>query len=150
MSMPQVRFETVRRLSPLAAALALGVAMLLTRGVFAQPPTQQKPTIVLIHGAFADASSWNAVIDRLQDKGYTVAAPPNPLRGLVTDAPYVSSVLNTITGPIILVGHSYGGAVITNAATGNPNIKALVYIAAYIPDQARSSLTWRQRAAAAK
>jgi pimeloyl-ACP methyl ester carboxylesterase len=93
-----------------------------------------KPTIVLVHGGWADASSWNAVTQRLQDDGYTVIAPANPLRGVQTDSAYLSSVLATITGPIILVGHSYGGVLITNAATGNPNVKALVYVAAFAPD----------------
>jgi len=94
-----------------------------------------RPTIVLVHGGWADASSWNGVTQRLQDDGYTVIAPANPLRGVQTDSAYLSSVLSTITGPIILVGHSYGGVLITNAATGNPNVKALVYVAAFAPDQ---------------
>lgn len=94
-----------------------------------------KPTIVLVHGAWADGSSWSAVIRILQDQGYTVYAPPNPLRGLASDSAYIASFLRTITGPIILVGHSYGGAVITNAATGNPNVKALVYVDGFAPDQ---------------
>jgi pimeloyl-ACP methyl ester carboxylesterase len=94
-----------------------------------------KPTIVLVHGAFADASSWNAVIGDLQKRGYTAYAPANPLRGLISDSDYLRSFLATIPGPIVLVGHSYGGALITNAATGNPNVTALVYIAAYAPDQ---------------
>jgi pimeloyl-ACP methyl ester carboxylesterase len=94
-----------------------------------------KPTIVLVHGGWADASSWNAVTQRLQDDGYTVMAPANSLRGVQTDSAYLSSVLATISGPIVLVGHSYGGVLITNAATGNPNVKALVYIAAFAPDQ---------------
>ena len=93
-----------------------------------------KPTIVLVHGGWADASSWNAVTQRLQDDGYTVIAPANPLRGVQTDSAYLSSVLATITGPIILVAHSYGGVLITNAATGNPNVKAFVYVAAFAPD----------------
>jgi len=93
-----------------------------------------KPTIVLVHGGWADASSWNAITQRLQDDGYTVIAPANPLRGVQTDSAYLSSVLATITGPIVLVGHSYGGVLITNAATGNPNVKALVYVAAFAPD----------------
>jgi pimeloyl-ACP methyl ester carboxylesterase len=91
----------------------------------------QKPTIVLVHGAFADASGWNDVINRLQERGYPVLAPPNPLRGLTGDAEYLAAFLSTIQGPIVLVGHSYGGAVITNAATDNPNVQALVYVAAY-------------------
>jgi pimeloyl-ACP methyl ester carboxylesterase len=93
-----------------------------------------KPTIVLVHGDWADGSSWSAVISRLQRQGYPVVAPPNPLRGPTEDDPYLASYLQTIPGPIILVGHSYGGFVITNAATGNPNVKALVYIDAFVPD----------------
>src|SRR5215831_5375741 len=92
-------------------------------------------TIVLLHGAWADAAGWNGVTSRLQAEGYTVWAVPNPLRGLSSDAAYVASILNTITGPIILVAHSYGGAVITNAATGNSNVKALVYIDGFAPDE---------------
>ncbi|WP_316783957.1 alpha/beta fold hydrolase, partial [Streptomyces sasae] len=94
-----------------------------------------KPTIVLVHGAWADASSWNPVISRLQHDGYTVAAPPNPLRGVDYDAQTLKNYLATIQGPVVLVGHSYGGMVITNAAAGNPDIKALVYDDAYIPAQ---------------
>ena len=93
-----------------------------------------KPTIVLVHGDWADGSSWSAVIPRLQRQGYPVVAPPNPLRGPAEDDPFLASYLQTIQGPIILVGHSYGGFVITNAATGNANVKALVYIDAFIPD----------------
>jgi pimeloyl-ACP methyl ester carboxylesterase len=97
-------------------------------------PAGPKPTIVLVHGGWADASSWNKVAERLQHLGYTVIAPANPLRGVQTDSAYLSSVLATITGPIVLVGHSYGGVLITNAATGDPNVKALVYVAAFAPD----------------
>jgi pimeloyl-ACP methyl ester carboxylesterase len=93
-----------------------------------------KPTVVLVHGAFADASGWNDVIRRLIRDGYPVLAPANPLRGVDTDSAYLSSILATITGPMVLVGHSYGGVLITNAATGNPNVKALVYVAAFAPD----------------
>jgi pimeloyl-ACP methyl ester carboxylesterase len=94
-----------------------------------------KPTIVLVHGAWADSSSWSEVIPILEHEGYTVLAPPNPLRGLTSDAAYLASYLQTISGPIVLVGHSYGGAVITNAATGNPNVKALVFVDAFEPAQ---------------
>jgi pimeloyl-ACP methyl ester carboxylesterase len=97
-------------------------------------PNAPKPTIVLAHGAFADASGWSAVSFRLQREGYTVLAPANPLRGPLTDAAYLSSILDTIPGPVVLVGHSYGGFVLTNAATGHANVKALVYIAAFVPD----------------
>lgn len=79
-----------------------------------------KPTVVLVHGAFADASSWNGVIERLERRGYTVMAPANPLRGLYSDSAYIASVLKTIKGPIVLAGHSYGGAIISTAAAGNP------------------------------
>jgi pimeloyl-ACP methyl ester carboxylesterase len=94
-----------------------------------------KPTIVLVHGAWADGSSWSAVGDRLQRAGYPVRIPPNPLRNLTTDGQTIADFLATISGPIVLVGHSYGGAVITQAATGNPNVKALVYEDAFAPDQ---------------
>ena len=98
-----------------------------------------KPTIVLVHGAWADSGSWNGVIWRLQRAGYTVVAPPNPLRGVSYDSGYLADFLSptstAITGPVVLVGHSYGGFTITNAATGNPNVKALVYVDAFIPAQ---------------
>jgi pimeloyl-ACP methyl ester carboxylesterase len=101
-------------------------------------PHQPKPTVVLVHGAWADSSSWNGVVRRLQHDGYPVDVPPDPLRGLASDAAYIDAYLHSITGPIVLVGHSYGGAVITNAATGNPNVKALVYVDAFVPDQGES------------
>ncbi|MFG1621920.1 alpha/beta fold hydrolase [Kribbella sp. NPDC049227] len=93
-----------------------------------------KPTIVLVHGSWADASSWNRVTQRLQDDGYTVRAIPNNLRSVAGDAASVRAFLQTVTGPVVLVGHSYGGFVITNAATGLPNVKALVYVNAFAPD----------------
>lgn len=95
-----------------------------------------KPTVVLVHGAWADASSWNAVATALQGQGFPVLAPPNLLRGVSTDAAYIGSFLAQRTsGPVVLVGHSYGGFVITNAATGAQNVKALVYVDAFIPDE---------------
>jgi pimeloyl-ACP methyl ester carboxylesterase len=97
--------------------------------------SEPQPTIVLVHGAFADASSWNGVIERLQAKGLTVTAPPNPLRGIAIDSAYIASVLEQIPGPVLLVGHSYGGAVITNAATNAANVIGLVYVAAFAPDE---------------
>jgi len=97
-----------------------------------------KPTIVLVHGAWADSGSWNRVIRRLQRDGYTVWAPPNPLMGLATDSATISDFLHTIPGPIVLVGHSYGGEVITNAAYGDSQVQALVYVDAYIPAQGDS------------
>jgi pimeloyl-ACP methyl ester carboxylesterase len=92
-------------------------------------------TVVLVHGAFADASSWNGVIERLQTKGMQVTAPVNPLRGISIDSAYVASVLEQIPGPVLAVGHSYGGAVITNAAAGAENVVGLVYVAAFAPDE---------------
>jgi pimeloyl-ACP methyl ester carboxylesterase len=99
-----------------------------------------KPTVVLVHGAFADSSSWNGVVARLRGEGFPVIAAANPLRSLAGDATYVSAVLDAVTGPVILVGHSYGGSVITNAARGNPGVKALVYIAGFAPDTGETAL----------
>jgi pimeloyl-ACP methyl ester carboxylesterase len=95
-------------------------------------------TIVLVHGAWADGSSWNAVIPQLSREGYTVRVPPNLLRNLSNDAANIAAFLSTLSGPIILVGHSYGGAVITNAANGNSDIEALVYVDAFVPDEGES------------
>jgi pimeloyl-ACP methyl ester carboxylesterase len=128
-----------RRTLIVAAVLAV-VALLVplwAGGLASANPSQgdgPRPTIVLFHGDWADGSSWSGVIERLQRRGFTVVAPPNPLRGPSSDAPYLASFLQTIPGPIVLVAHSYGGFVITNAATGNANIRALVYIDAFIPD----------------
>src|ERR1700726_531093 len=97
-----------------------------------------KPTIVLVHGAWADTSSWGGVIQRLQADGYTVYAPTNPLQGLAYDPAFLAEFLHSISGPIVLVAHSYGGAVITNAATGDPQVKALVYVDAFAPAQGQS------------
>jgi len=95
----------------------------------------QQPTIIFVHGAFADASGWRDVADGLRQSGYPVYAPANPLRGVHADADYIRSFAATIDGPVVLVGHSYGGCVITNASAGLPNAQALVYIAAYAPDE---------------
>ncbi|BBH69859.1 alpha/beta hydrolase [Actinoplanes sp. OR16] len=127
----------------LAGVAGVSVLALIPVGASASSPaagvkheqSAVKPTVVLVHGAWADASGWNDVTAKLQAKGYTVVAPPNLLRSLDEDSAYLKSFLATISGPIVLVGHSYGGAVITNAATGNPNVKSLVYISAYAPDQ---------------
>ena len=119
-----------------ATALALligGAALPATAepGAATASPSTPKPTVVLVHGAFADSSGWSAVGIALQAEGYPVIAFSNPLRGLTYDSEYLRLFLSTIEGPVVLVGHSYGGALITNAATGNPNVKSLVYIAAY-------------------
>jgi pimeloyl-ACP methyl ester carboxylesterase len=93
------------------------------------------PTVVLVHGAFADASSWNGVIERLQAKGVNVTAPANPLRGIAVDSAYIETVFEETPGPVLAVGHSYGGAVITNAAKEAENVVGLVYVAAFAPDE---------------
>jgi pimeloyl-ACP methyl ester carboxylesterase len=97
-----------------------------------------KPSIVLVHGAWADSSSWDAVVSQLQHDGYTVYVPPNPLLGITYDSAFIRDFLDTISGPIILVGHSYGGAVITNAATGDSQVKALVFVDAFAPAQGQT------------
>lgn len=93
-----------------------------------------KPTIVLVHGAFADTSSWNGVIKILEKDGYHVMAAANPLRSVKGDADYIGNVLSGIKSPVVLVGHSYGGTVISNAANGHENVKALVYVSAFAPE----------------
>jgi pimeloyl-ACP methyl ester carboxylesterase len=97
--------------------------------------TDGTPTVVLVHGAFADASSWNGVIERLQAKGIRVTAPANPLRGITADSAYIASVLEQTPGPVVAVGHSYGGAVISNAAAIVKNVVGLVFVAAFAPDE---------------
>lgn len=135
----------------LVAGISTALVVLLGIGAFAlvSPNTQAlagaspaangpKPTIVLVHGGWDNSTGWDTVISTLQQQGYPVIAPADPLRDLASDSAYISSVLTTIKGPIVLVGHSYGGAVITNAAVGNPNVKALVYIAGWALDQGES------------
>lgn len=110
----------------MAAACLLGAPQAL-----AQPA---RPTIVLVHGAFADASSWNGVIAILERDGYPVIAAADALRGVRSDADYISSIISSIDSPVVLVGHSYGGSVISLAANGHTNVKALVYVSAFAPD----------------
>jgi pimeloyl-ACP methyl ester carboxylesterase len=100
-----------------------------------QQDGSSRPTVVLVHGAFADGSSWNGVIERLQAEGVRVTAPANPLRGISHDSAYLGSLLEQIPGPVVAVGHSYGGAVITNAATDADNVVGLVFVAAFAPDE---------------
>ncbi len=113
----------------LLAALAIASASL--GNAYAQA---DKPTIVLVHGAFADSSSWNGVVEILEKDGYPVVAVANPLRGVKNDAGDVADILGSIKSPVVLVGHSYGGSVISEAAEGHANVKALVYVAAFAPD----------------
>lgn len=101
--------------------------------------TAQKPTIVLVHGAFAESSSWNGVIAQLQQHDVRAIAVANPLRSLAGDAAYIRDVLASIEGPIVLVGHSYGGLVITEAAAGNVAVVGLVYVAAFVPETGQSA-----------
>jgi len=149
-----MRFPRSHRTRALAAALTAGLIGILTlsgtalttsaspnagqQAASGQPASATKPTIVLVHGAFADSSGWDAVAGRLLDAGHRVLAFSNPLRGPLADGAYLRDFLTTIEGPVVLVGHSYGGAVITNAATSNPNVKALVYVAAYAPAEGES------------
>jgi pimeloyl-ACP methyl ester carboxylesterase len=135
----------VRNLLGLSALAAIGIAASLAPGgdtasAADKRPHRAKPTVVLVHGAFADASSWNGVVAGLQSRGYPVIAPANPLRGLSSDADYLKRLLATVAGPVVLVGHSYGGAVITNAAVNNPNVKDLVYVAAFAPEAGETAL----------
>ncbi|KUN76630.1 alpha/beta fold hydrolase [Streptomyces griseoruber] len=137
----------------LGGVLAAGAATLVgapTLASAASPGTAgsgggTKPTVVLVHGAFADASGFNATIGLLQQSGFPVIAPANPLRDTAGDAAYISSVLDTITGPVILAAHSYGGIVITNAARGHAGVKALVYLGAFAPDEGESALQLAQQ-----
>jgi pimeloyl-ACP methyl ester carboxylesterase len=145
--MKQKKLNILKSWRPLVRAIAIATAFVTMSGVGVSAQTQQegsqnkpRPNIVLVHGAWADGSSWNGVTARLQADGFTVYVPPNPLRSLAFDSAYVASFLGTLTRPIILVGHSYGGAVITNAAVGNPNVKALVFVDAFVPDEGESVL----------
>lgn len=111
--------------------MAIIATIILAVPAFAQ---HEKPAVVLVHGAFADSSSWNGVIDILQKDGHTVVAVANPLRDLKEDAKYVANILAGLKTPVVLVGHSYGGMVISEAARGNPNVKALVFVGGFAPE----------------
>ncbi|MBO3086091.1 alpha/beta fold hydrolase [Cellulomonas fengjieae] len=102
--------------------------------------TTTAQTIVLVHGAYADSSSWNGSIDALREAGHRVVAVANPLRGLESDGDYLRSVLEGIEGPIVVAGHSYGGAVMSHAADGNTNVTALVYVASFLAEVGESLL----------
>src|SRR6266699_2423230 len=144
--MPGIHLSRIR---VVAVAVALAAAGLLVSASLIAPARAAtahaasgagpKPAIVLEHGAWADGSSWDGVIGLLQADGYTVYAPSNPLRGLANNSATLADFLSTIGGPIVLVAHSYGGMVITNAATGNPSVKALVYVDAFIPAQGETA-----------
>jgi pimeloyl-ACP methyl ester carboxylesterase len=132
-----------------AAVVLAGAAVvvaLTTTSAVARPESVKapaaKPTVVLVHGAFADASGWSAEIKFLTERGYPVIAPADPLRGLSSDAAYIHDLLATVKGPVVLVGHSYGGAVIASAAVGASNVKALVYVSAFIPQVGRAPIEY--------
>ncbi|MEV0136413.1 alpha/beta hydrolase [Dactylosporangium sp. NPDC050688] len=131
----------LRVLGVATAALATAAGIMAVSGSAAQAGRDRgmKPTVVLVHGAFADSSGWNRVTRQLLRDGYPVVAAANPLRGVASDAAQIKALLQSIDGPIVLVGHSYGGIVISDAATGNPNVKALVYVAAFSPEQGESA-----------
>lgn len=133
-ALPRRRALLIGPVLALVALFSLGAGG--PAGARSQADQTPRPTVVLVHGDWADGSStWSSVIERMHEKGFTVVAPPNLLRGPATDAPYLASYLQSIAGPIVLVAHSYGGFVATNAATGNANVKALVYIDAFMPDE---------------
>ncbi|HEX7914940.1 alpha/beta hydrolase [Rudaea sp.] len=119
------------------AVLSLAIGVLVNASAFAQEPSH-KPVVVLVHGAFADASSWNGVVKILQKDGYFVIAAANPLRGVKSDGSYIGSLVADLKSPVVLVGHSYGGNVITEAANDRSNVKALVYVSAFAPDSGES------------
>ena len=98
-----------------------------------------KPTVVLVHGAFADSSSWNGVVKILEKDGYPVISAANPLRGGASDAQSIASIVKSVKTHVVLVGHSYGGAVISDAAYGSQNVKALVYVAAFTPEKGETA-----------
>ena len=124
----------------LFAGLAAAAALLGTSAA-ADAPLTPKPTIVLVHGAFADSTSWSGVISRLEHDGYPVVAAANPLRGVRSDAASVATLVRSVRGRVVLVGHSYGGPVITEAAKGNAEVVALVYVAGFMPLPGESSLS---------
>ncbi|MBZ9656903.1 alpha/beta fold hydrolase [Phyllobacterium lublinensis] len=119
---------------------ALASASVLLSGLQAQAQQPAKPTIVLVHGAFADTSSWNGVIKILEKDGYPVVAAANPLRGVANDAEYIGNIVSGINSPVVLVGHSYGGSVVSSAANSHDNVKALVYVSAFAPEAGETAV----------
>ncbi|MGW4108954.1 alpha/beta fold hydrolase, partial [Streptomyces sp. NPDC004976] len=143
--MKRTRHSAARRtlslafLLPAGALIAAGPSLASEKGEDAEAPGNSKPTVVLVHGYWADASGWSEVAAGLRARGYPVVATANPLRSLSGDSDYLAARLRTIEGPVVLAAHSYGGAVITNAAAGNPNVESLVYIAGFAPDKGESA-----------
>ncbi|MCX4986960.1 alpha/beta fold hydrolase [Streptomyces sp. NBC_00572] len=137
--LPTKRTLTLALALPATLATLIGAAPTASSPAAGTDRHAPKPTIVLVHGAFADASSWSGTIKRLRRAGYPVVATANPLRGLADDTAYLRGVLAGVDGSVVLVGHSYGGAVISGAAVGDSRVKALVYIAAFTPDKGESA-----------
>ncbi|WP_433199571.1 alpha/beta fold hydrolase [Nocardia sp. CA-107356] len=139
---PRIR-RAARAVAAITAAVAAGsLAVACTASTTHAGPTEDapKPTVVLVHGAFADGSSWNDVIDKLRKDRYPVVAAANPLRGPAADATTLRGLISHIDGPVVLVGHSYGGSVISAAAAGSDQVKALVYVAAFLPAPGETAL----------
>jgi pimeloyl-ACP methyl ester carboxylesterase len=135
---------TMAQSPAMAALFALVLAttlVLFTPPLFAKEASMSKPTVILVHGAFAESASWDRVTSKLLAKGYPVLAVANPLRGVKSDATYLTNVLESISGSVILVGHSYGGNVISNVPTAKTNVKALIYVAGVAPDVGESAAT---------
>ncbi|GAB2841670.1 alpha/beta hydrolase [Actinocorallia aurea] len=131
--------HSARRFAGIITGLALTATSLTFSGAPATAgPKAAKPTILLVHGSFADSSGWSGVIERLQKDGYTALAVANPLRGLASDAAYLDSVIDGIDGPVVLVGHSYAGSVITETAP-DPDVKSLVYVSAFLPEEGETA-----------
>jgi pimeloyl-ACP methyl ester carboxylesterase len=118
----------------------LVAAAIVAASAFTVAEAADKPTVVLVHGAFADASSWNGVIGILGKDGYPVVAVANPLRGVGSDGDYVRRIVSSIKGEVVLVGHSYGGSVINAAAAESENVKSLVFVAAFAPDVGETAI----------
>ncbi|WP_327287560.1 alpha/beta hydrolase [Streptomyces sp. NBC_01198] len=137
--MPKPRTFRIAVLGATSVALAAGVTTWASAAPSHEGSSAPKPTVVLVNGAWSEPGSFDGVIKKLQNDGYPVVAPPTALRSLSGDSAYLSSYLKTIEGPIVLVGQSYGGSVITDAADGNSNVKALVYVSAFAPDQGESA-----------
>lgn len=132
--------NTYRRARLVAAIAFSALSASLPMLAWSQASMPAKPTIVLVHGAFAESSSWEGVVRRLQAENYPVIAAANPLRGVKSDASAVASVVDSVHGPVVLVGHSYGGSVISQAAVGKANVKALVFVAAFAPEAGETAI----------
>lgn len=129
----------------LIAMMIAGLAFAASSGPAAAAPRRQAATIVLVHGAFAESASWNQVAQRLQGDGFHVVAAANPLRGVQADAQYVGALAASIAGPVVLVGHSYAGSVISDPAAAPDNVRALVFVSAFAPDAGETALALTAR-----